>query len=352
MELEIKPVDEAFFREHLGFLPPRMIDMHAHVWLHSSRRHSGVGPRGPTWPGRVAAENTVEDLLESYRLLFPAQSVTPLVFGPATRAYDLEESNRYVSQAAGQQGLPSLLVTSPEWSARKLERKVVQGGFLGLKPYLEFAPPRILSDDITVFDFLPHEQLEVANSHGWIIMLHVPRRARLRDPVNLAQMLEIEERYPRIQLVIAHVGRAYCPEDVGDAFAALKNTKMFFDFSANTNPWVMEQLLRAAGPRRVVFGSDQPVVRMRMRRTCENGFYVNLVPPGLYGDLSDDPHMREVTEDEGHTLTFFMYEELLAFRRAVQTVGLGVGDVADIMYNNATRLLRQAGWVFAEAARP
>jgi predicted TIM-barrel fold metal-dependent hydrolase len=344
MQMRLKPIDQAFYREHLGFLPSRMIDVHSHVWLRASRVRSGGAPRGPTWPGRVADENAVEDLLKSYLLFFPAQSVTPLVFGPATRAFDLDASNRYVSHAASDYGLPSLLVTTPEWTAQHLEQQVAEGGFVGLKPYLEFAPSEIPSDSITVFDFLPHHHLEVADHHGWIVMLHIPRRERLRDSLNLAQVLEIDKRYPGIRLVLAHIGRAYCPEDVGEAFAILKDTRVCFDLSANTNAGVMEQLLRAVGPKRVLFGSDQPVVRMRMRRICENGFYVNLVPPGLYGDVSEDPHMREVTDREGETLTFFMYEELLAFRRAATALGLGPGEIADIMYENAATLLGEAGW--------
>jgi hypothetical protein len=82
---------------------------------------------------------------------------------------------------------------------------------------------------------------------------------------------------------------------------------------------------------------------MRMRRICEEGFYVNLVPPGLYGDVSDDPHMREVSEEEGSRLSFFMYEELLAFRQAAEAVGLSAEDVADVMYDNAARLITNAG---------
>jgi predicted TIM-barrel fold metal-dependent hydrolase len=230
------------------------------------------------------------------------------------------------------------------WSAHELERKVVEGGFLGLKPYLEFAPPHIPSGEIKIFDFLPHHHLEVADAHGWIVILHIPRAARLQDPVNLEQMLEIEQRYPNVQVVIAHIGRAYCAEDVGNAFDQLKDTRrMSFDVSANTNGWVMEQLLRAVGPQRVVFGSDMPVVRMRMRRICEGGFYVNLVPPGLYGDVSDDPHMREASEADGAKLSFFMYEELNAIRQAVLAVGLGAGEIEDMMYNNAAKLIRKAG---------
>ena len=39
-----------------------------------------------------------------------------------------------------------------------------------------------------------------------------------------------------------------------------------------------------------------PILRMRARRICENGIYVNLVPKGLYGDVSGDIHMREVDD--------------------------------------------------------
>jgi predicted TIM-barrel fold metal-dependent hydrolase len=344
MDLEINPVDKAFYEQHLDYLPPRMIDIHTHVWLGAHRQPSTVAWRGPTWPGRVAPENPIADLLETYRLMFPRQTVTPVIFGPATQEYDLDASNQYVSQAAAQHGLPSFLVTTPAWTAQKLEARVVGGGFLGLKPYLEWAPPHIPSDDITIFDFLPRHHLAVADAHGWIVMLHIPRRGRLRDPLNLEMMLEIEHRYPNVRLVIAHIGRAYCPEDVGDAFEVLKDARrMHFDFCANTSAYAMEQLLRAVGPQRVVFGSDLPVVRMRMRRICEDGFYVNLVPPGLYGDVSDDPHMREVSDEEGSRLSFFMYEELLAFRQAAEAVGLSAQDIEDVMYNNAARLISHAG---------
>jgi predicted TIM-barrel fold metal-dependent hydrolase len=344
MDLEIKPVDRSFYEKHLDYLPPRMIDIHTHVLLRSHRQISTVARRGPTWPGRIAAENPIEDLLETYRLMFPRQTVTPVIFGPATQEYDLDSSNRYVSQAAAQHELPSLLVSTPEWTAQELEAHVIAGGFLGLKPYLEWAPPHIPSDDITIFDFLPRYHLEVADAHDWIVMLHIPRRGRLRDALNLEMMLEIEHRYPNVRLVIAHIGRAYCPEDVGDAFDILKDARrMHFDFCANTSAYAMEQLLRAVGPKRVVFGSDLPVVRMRMRRICEDGFYVNLVPRGLYGDVSDDPHMREVNEEEGSQLSFFMYEELLAFRQAAEAVGLSAEDIADVMYNNAARLIAGAG---------
>jgi hypothetical protein len=232
---------------------------------------------------------------------------------------------------------------SPQWSAHQLEQEIVQGGFLGAKVYLTLADPAIPTAEITIYDFLPRHQLEVLDHHGWIVLLHIPRSARLRDPVNLSQMLEIEQNYPYIKLIIAHVGRAYCPEDVGDAFTVLARTKrMMFDFSANTNTQVFEQLIRAVGPQRILFGSDLPITRMRMRRICENGTYINLVPRGLYGDVSEDPHTREVDRPQAENLSVFLYEQIEAFRQAAGRTALTRPDIKDVFYNNAFKIINQA----------
>ena len=341
MLFEMKTVDQAVYEKDLrDWLPAKIIDIHTHLWLKTFFEETAVADRGAKWPYLVAEDNSIEDLSETYRLMFPRQQVTPLIFGSPRPDVVFEQTNGYVSEVARQHHLPALLVSTPAWSGEEVERLVMDYGLLGLKPYLSFAPGHIPSNDITIFDFLPHSHLEAANVHGWIVMLHIPRSQRLRDPVNLAQMLEIERRYPNVRLIIAHIGRAYCPEDVDDAFELLGETKnMVFDFCANTNAQVMEELLRAVGPKRVLFGSDMPILRMRMRRICEDGFYINLVPPGLYGDVSDDPHMREVSPKEGEKLTFFMYEELLAFKRAAEAVGLSDADLEDVFYNNAARLI-------------
>ncbi|MBU2494988.1 MAG: amidohydrolase family protein [Candidatus Omnitrophota bacterium] len=340
---EIKPIDREFYEKRLrAWLPDKIIDIHTHVWL---ARHQAAHRRKMTgvqiWPSRVAEESPIEELLETYRLLFPDKSVTPLIFGAAlSRADDLNDGNRYVGECAAAHRLPALLWSAPDWSGAELERNIIAGGFLGIKSYLTMSPSYLPESEIRIFDFFPHHQLEVLNRRGGVMMLHIPRDGRLRDPVNLAQMLEIEERYPDIRLIIAHVGRAYCPEDIGDAFQVLAKTKkMCFDISANTNAWVFEQLIKAVGPKRILFGSDLPITRMRMRRICEKGIYVNLAPKGLYGDISRDKHMREVEGEEAEKLTFFMYEELDAFRRAAHTAGLDAVGIKDVFYNNARRIL-------------
>jgi hypothetical protein len=142
---------------------------------------------------------------------------------------------------------------------------------------------------------------------------------------------------------VAHVGRAYCDEDVGDAFTRLAQTRhLTFDISANTNANVFEGLIRAVGPRRILFGSDLPILRMRTRRITENGRYVNLVPRGLYGDVSQDPNMREVDGAEAEALTFFLYEEIAAFRRAAEATRLTPDDIEVVFHANAVGMLARA----------
>ena len=341
---EIKDVDREYYAACVrDFLPPAIIDIHTHVWLDEFVAKDSVqAARAVKWPALVARDNSIEDLTETYRLLFPDKRVTPLMFGYVlTRQDDIRRSNAYVSRAARKHGFPALVFASPQWSAAELEDRIVAGGFLGAKVYLTLSEPYLPEKEIRIFDFLPHHQLEVLNRRGWIVMLHIPRDGRLRDPVNLAQLLEIDRRYPRAKVLVAHMGRAYCPEDVGGAFDLLAATKhLRFEITANTNAEVFGRTIQAFGPKRILFGSDLPITRMRMRRLCENGNYVNVVPKGLYGDVTGDKHMREAVGAEAGRLSFFLYEEINAFRLAAEANKLTRRDVEDVFSRNAERMFK------------
>ena len=343
MLFEIKKFDRTFYKEKLrDFLPDKIFDIHAHLWL---EKHNllQVGPqRTQSWPMKVADQNPVEHLEETYRLLFPGKACSALVF--AMPECDIEANNEYVSRITKNTEHPALLLTRPQWSKTQFENRVINAGCLGAKVYLNLADAQIPRKEITIFDFLPPHQLEILDKHGWIVMLHIPRDLRLKDPVNLSQLLEIEQNYPHIKLIVAHVGRAYCNEDAGGAFDILAQTKnMMFDFSANTNSWIFEQLIKTIGPDRILFGSDLPITRMRMKRTTEDGVYVNIVPKGLYGDVESDPHMQEVEGENAEYITFFLYEEIDAFRVAAANTGLTRNDINNVFYANAQRILRSAG---------
>ena len=84
-----------------------------------------------------------------------------------------------------------------------------------------------------------------------------------------------------------------------------------------------------------MFGSDMPITKMRMYRIVEDGHYINVVPRGLYGDVSYDRNMRETDETK---ITTFMYEELLAFKRAAEELHLTKDEIQGILGGNGAKL--------------
>ena len=145
--------------------------------------------------------------------------------------------------------------------------------------------------------------------------------------------------FPDCSVIVAHIGRAYCKEHVGDAFSVLKQApNLYYDFSANMNQWVVEQLIKNVNPERILYGSDAPVNLMKMTRMCENGSYVNIVPESLYGDVSEYSNMRSVSGPESEHLTYFAYEIIDAFRRASIQTGLTDKEIKAVFYDNAAGL--------------
>ena len=345
---EVTPYDKYIYETELkDFLPEKIIDVHTHVYKKELYIRPANAPvhKNVTWPSLVAEDDPIEDLQETYRLMFPGKQVTSLMFaskGGTKQGYD--QQNAYVAEASRSSGFPALYYSMPYQTGEELEKIIRENHFLGLKSYLSLSPSYIPTKEIRIFDFFPKYQLEVMNKMGAIVMLHIPRDGRLKDPVNLEQILEIHREFPNVRLIVAHIGRAYVKEDVGNAFTDYldKEPETMYDFCANCCEYAITELLRHAGPKHAMFGTDMPILRMRTHRIEENGTYINLVPPGMYGDPKQDPHLREVSEEEGKKITFFAYEELLALKRACKTLGLGKQDVEDIMYNNAHNLIEGA----------
>ena len=340
--LDVKPYDKEFYGEHLkDFLPDTFIDCHTHIWLDEQNHFcEDTANRSCAWPVMVAKDNSVEDLNETNRLLFPDKKVISVLYGQPMVTIDLKKNNQYVADCADRFDYPALYITHPSQSAESVERNILKNPhFKGIKVYLQFAPSYIPSNEIRIYDFLPHEHLALANKYGWVVQIHIARPKRLADPVNYVQLLEIEQKYPNVKLIVAHLGRAYADEDIGGALDYLKNSeKTIWDFTANTNSFVMEKVLELYGPKRFVYGTDFPIFRMKSRRTVENGFYINEIPAGSLGDVSSDPHMREIAYPEADKISFFIYEEILSCKNACQRLGLGKQDVEDIFCNNSAKI--------------
>ena len=326
--------DSKVYAEQLAdFLPDKIVDVHIHLWEPKAKEGYARSSNLVTWPELVAPDCTYEDLMVSYDTMFPDKRVYPVLM--TTPTCHLHIGNPYVLEKAKKNNLPALYCIKPETPLEEI-RQAFADGFCGVKPYLNFAPSYNPAKEIRIYDFITPAQFELMNELGGVVMLHISRDGRLADPVNIAQLMEIDERYPNAKVIVAHIGRAYTAESLGNAFDTLKHSKnLYFDFTATTYEPAITACLEAVGSKRLMFGSDMPITKMRMYRITENGTYINVVPRGLYGDVSNDPHMRESDEEN---ITTFMYEELLAFKKAAEKLSLTRQDVSDIMFNNAVKL--------------
>jgi len=343
--LDYKPYDKEFYETELRpYLPKKFIDCHTHVWTADLKKGGyEIGKAGNSWPGMVAQFNPVEDLIQTNKELFPDNEVISCLYSQVSRNVILEKANPYVAAKAVEYNFPALYVAHPDVPADVIERDILANPvFKGIKVYLNYAPDYIPNDEIRIYDFLTPEHLAMCDKHGWVVQLHIARSKRLADPLNYHQILEIEEKYPNLQLIIAHLGRAYADEDVGDALEYLKPLKKtMWDFTANTNQHVMELVLDQYGPERFMYGSDFPIFRMKARRTIEDGFYINEIPQGSLGDpavVLKDKHMREIPYPEAEKITFFIYEEMASAIRALKKLGYGQKELDLAFYGNAARI--------------
>jgi predicted TIM-barrel fold metal-dependent hydrolase len=328
-------VDYPFYKEHLrDFLPHRIIDVHTHSGNNPGRQ---PGDPEPTfWPEWVTfgCGMRLPNLLDAYLKMFPGKEVFPVCFSTSSRE-DVDERNAYLAgELREYENVWGLLWTLPDWSKDELTERIETGSFSGIKPYVNMVKDKPAAD-IEIFDYLPHHHLEAMEERGWVVMLHIGRTERLADPVNIAQLREISRTYPDIKLIIAHVGRSYCPRYGVEGIPRLKDCEnLLFDISANSNQIVMELLIREVGPKRILFGSDMPITAMRAKRICEGDEYINYI---RHADWEDNRTRRNVEEEESYT--FFLYEEILAFKKAAVACDLTRSDIEDVFFNNAYRLL-------------
>ncbi|MCL5103411.1 MAG: amidohydrolase [Armatimonadetes bacterium] len=329
-----RPVDRRVYEDELSeWLPSKIFDCHVHVSVPRDHEVFSEARYRELWPLEIGICQTWRQKRLNHQLLFPGQEVVSLVFGEVLREFDIDAENQYVFQGISdpEQNAYGLYVMRPEWDASKLKEAMAKG-FLGMKPYPDLAPQR--TQEVSIFDFAPKTHLAALDEAGGVLMLHLPRAGRLADPDNISELLEISDRYPRIKLIVAHVGRAYCLPNAERGLPHLANREgIYFDITANLNAEVLQYALEMVGPDRLLFGSDLPLLMMRGVREHVGEEYINYTD-GLY-----TWNTRRKSPEEEADYTFYVYEELRSLIKACERSGCGVQAFEKILYSNCAALL-------------
>ena len=331
---ELRDVDRRFWAERIeGFLPTRIFDAHRHV---ARPEHVAAIPsrqRMANWAYEVAHYETFEQAEEGYSQLFPGRFVSYLAFGFPYQGCHVDENNAYVAQGVMKTDRVALAMTRPDWEAEQVLELLRHPRVIGIKPYQELIP-NFADQEVSVFDFCPCQHLEALNAVGGWLTLHLPRKERLADPRNLAEVQEIRERYPRIVLVLAHIGRSYAGGYARRGLRALcDDDGILFDTSAVLNPAVHAVALDRVGPERLLFGSDFPILYMRGRRKWAGDRYINLTSGNYSWNRNREPPEVEAT------YTLYIYEAMAACIDACRQLGFGEAELRAIFHDNARRIV-------------
>ncbi len=334
-------VDRAFWQRHLeDWVPRRVFDAHTHVNEPRFRLVERTEEmRRQYWVNEVSEPIGAADAQRCYETVFPGRRFSCLAFGHPSLDYDIESSNASLKAESGRRGWLHLIVSRPDWTAEQLEGQLNSSGALGIKPYYAMIPDQDPATrdkylEASIFQFLPHEQLEVLNQRGACVVLHVPKAARLGHPDNIAEVKQIRRQYPAVRLIIAHLGRCYTLPHAEEALPQLADdAELYFDNSAVLNPAVHRFALETLGPSRILYGTDNPIFYMRGRRQWKGTTYINRTSYPFYFNKDREPPEVEAE------YTLYMYEALRALKSACEELALGPNAVEAIFYGNAERVL-------------
>lgn len=317
------------FQEELdSFLPDRILDFHVHVF------NENVVPPGETFcnAGHPIVKYDLDDLAQDLEEIYPGRESHAVCFGFPDVHYDFTRNNAYLAQECDGQRFFALrlfdpLIDTPE----ALEHDLSTGKFLGIKPYPDYVRKPDLND-VEVDEMLPPWAMEIVNERGMIVMLHIPRRDRLADPLNQRQVADLCKRYSNTKIILAHIGRAYFLKNILgnlETFKTLPN--LFYDLTM-VNHWeVMEHLFQTVRPESILYGTDIPIAIAPGKSVEINHQYTYITPVPWKLSISDD-HDKIV-------FTSFLYEELRAIKKAVERLRLSDRFIQGIFYENGMRMI-------------
>lgn len=329
-------VDLPFYKNEIQpTLPKRILDFHAHIW---SKRHWETVPYQDGSKGGkymvVKTEYLKEDLKRDARRILPASSYSAVCFGMPTPAADLRKTNLYSAESGREEWIYPLMIAGKNLASQdQIVQQLKEYGFWGYKVFLNW-----YGDDyghVRIEDMLSPVEMDLAEKYRLVVLLHVPRSRRLADREIQRGVQKLSREYPNAQIVLAHCGRCYLPDEMKMAIHSIRDLdNVYLDTSMVMDPVVLQMILEEIDSSRVLFATDFPVPTMRGRRVYVMDHWVDLVLPG-----NAESAFR--VQSDNFRATFMVYEIILAIRRAAERVKLPQDKLSAIFCANGMAVLNR-----------
>lgn len=311
-----------------GFIPDEIFDIHVHPY-------NPVNFAVDAFPflkdaGTLGCTEHRNALLR----YMPAKTIHGLYFGMPHRSADRDVMNEWVREETKLNGSAlsrTLKVVTPNDDPIQTSDDLRNGLFCGLKVYHIYASrPDTMNASIT--EYAPEWMWEILHETHGIMMLHIVRNDAIADKDNQREIRRLCSAYPHVRLVLAHIARSFNYRNARCGLHTLADLdNVVVDTSAICESESFRAALEAFGPRRILWGSDFSISEMRGRCVTTGSHFYWLHPEVLR------PDFKPATETE---MTLVGIESLIALKEMCDDAGLTRGDIKDIFFNNALRLLK------------
>ncbi|HCN76225.1 MAG TPA: class III aminotransferase [Verrucomicrobiales bacterium] len=308
-----------------GFVPAKIFDAHTHLF-HS--RHFAEGKR-PVFLDEDRGYG-MADFQAAMKLWMPGREVEGLFFGYPSAGNDRVGENAWVqSQIDASTNSRALVLAAPMDDPDEVRRLMSTGVFVGIKPYRLYADVPD-TKEAEIESFAPEWMWEACHDHDGIMVLHIMLADGITAPRNIEAIQRLCRKYPRCQLILAHIARSFNYRHAREGLHHLIDLdNVVVDTSAVTQAGAFRAAVEILGPRRVLWGSDYMVSELRGSCITQGDGFTWIHP-----DLGTD----KLTIFGQYTTVGI--ESLLCLREACEDTGMTQGDLDDIFRENALRLLK------------
>lgn len=332
--------------ELMAWVPDDIFDAHVHL-----------GP--PEVMGDISHERaqvalttftslTWEQLQDFYRRLYRGKRVTGLIaFGFPLRAVDVEATNQHIiglmKETSGLKGFVLAHPTDFESTLAMFDEALDRGvRFSGVKPYFDFLGKDVFETEMP--EFIPETLLEFMNQERLILMLHTSGTG-MGDRKNQDYLRSVMERFPRVRIILAHMGRYLEPGQFHSFCDSglLEYPMLYLETSSASVTEVYSTVLSDPGMHdRLLFGSDLPFGLITGVEAWSDTHGAIFVTRDRYP--WSDPVVQESSSLSPERLTYNTYHTIKALKDAIESMGFTGQQVEAIkergFFRNASALFQ------------
>lgn len=251
--LTLTPEERRKVAEYQAWLPPRIIDAHAHSNLPGHVEDipfSTYNHMLSTFPSF-----SLEESIASHDLLHPGLEVRTLRFAKTFRGIAHRAANLYLLEESAPEDRVALfgLPEDPEYTIDMLSHPRVSA----LKMYYSYLHPPAT----TVYEAFPPAILEAAEAEHVPVVMHAPKMI----VQSVDDVIQTTRDFPNLDIAIAHLGSSkFDVPGLQEAYNRLAGeTNVYLDTALNPSSEVVGRALHTFGKDRLMFGSDEPLNLIR-----------------------------------------------------------------------------------------